>query len=334
MSASVTSISSKPSTRKMPTSTAVPPTITSTRPGSRPGLWARCCGGLGGEGAEHVLGRGARQTEVVDALGVVLGEAELDRGDGGDGAGEADERRRLGGARDRRAGRRRRGRAPSATAFDELLGRGRVGVEELLGDAHASDVERHQTGGRVGAEDELGGATADVDDEVGRGRVEVGGGAEERQRGLLLAREQLGRDAERVVRGGEEVVAVRRVARRAGGGGAHVGRRRARRARRGTRAARRRCARSPRARARACASTPWPSRVMRMRRSSGTQLGVARRRAVDVGDEEPDRVGADVDRGDAASRVCVTTSIRRARGCVGESTHAPTGSSPPARQAA
>ena len=44
---------------------------------------------------------------------------------------------------------------------------------------------------RVGAEHELGGAAADVDDEVRRGRVEVGGGAEERQRRLLLAGEQL-----------------------------------------------------------------------------------------------------------------------------------------------
>ena len=69
----------------------------------------------------------------------------------------------------------------------QLLGRGRVGVQELLGDAHAADVERDQAVGRVGAEHELGGATADVDDEVGRGRVEVGGRAEERQRGLLLA---------------------------------------------------------------------------------------------------------------------------------------------------
>ena len=58
-----------------PTSTIAPPTITSTRPGSRPGLCARCAARLGRERAEHVLGRGARQAEVVDALGVVLGRA-------------------------------------------------------------------------------------------------------------------------------------------------------------------------------------------------------------------------------------------------------------------
>ena len=107
MSASDTSTSSKPSTRRTLTSTIAPPTITSTRPGSSPGLCARCSRALGGEGAEHVLGGGRVKMEVVDALGVVLGQAELDRGDGGDGAGEADERRRLGGTRDERAGRRR-----------------------------------------------------------------------------------------------------------------------------------------------------------------------------------------------------------------------------------
>ena len=102
----------------------------------------------------------------------------------------------------------------------QLLRRGGIGVQELLGDAHATDVHRDETVGRVGAEHELGGATTDVDDEIRRGRVEVGGRTEERQRGLFLTREQLGLDA-RVARGGEELVAIRRVARRAGGGGAH-----------------------------------------------------------------------------------------------------------------
>ena len=76
--------------------------------------------------------------------------------------------------------------------------------------------------GVVGAEHELGGSATDVDDEVGRRRVEVGGRAEERERGLFLTGEELGRDAERVERGGEEVVAVGRVARRARGRGAHA----------------------------------------------------------------------------------------------------------------
>ena len=198
----------------MPTSTTAPPTITSTRPGSRPGLCARCSavsvasvrntssaaarvrqkwwifsGSYSGSPssiAATVVTVPARPTSVAASAAPGIDARHV-----GDEVAHGGDRVR------------------------QLLGRGRIGLEELLGDAHASHVERHETGGRVGAEHELGGATTDVDDEVGRGRVEVGGGAEERQRGLLLAREQLGGDAERVVRGGEEVVAVRRVARRA-----------------------------------------------------------------------------------------------------------------------
>ncbi len=51
--------------------------------------------------------------------------------------------------------------------------------------------------------------------------VELGGRAEEREPRLLLAREQLELDAERIGRGTEEVVAVRRVARRARRRGPH-----------------------------------------------------------------------------------------------------------------
>ena len=54
---------------------------------------------LGGERAEDVFGGGPREPEVVDALRVVLGDPELDRGDGGDGAREPDERRGVGRAR-------------------------------------------------------------------------------------------------------------------------------------------------------------------------------------------------------------------------------------------
>ena len=96
-------------------------------------------------------------------------------------------------------------------------------MQELLGDAHATDVERDEPDRRVGAEDELGRAAADVDDEIRRGRVEVGRRAEERQRRFFVAREQLRGDTERVARGGEELVTVGGVACRARGGGAHLG---------------------------------------------------------------------------------------------------------------
>ena len=83
---------------------------------------------LGRERAEHVLGRGAREPEVVDLLAVVLGEAQLDRGDGGDGARRA---RRASPPRPRRGSRAATSATRSRTDRDrvrQLLGRGRVGV--------------------------------------------------------------------------------------------------------------------------------------------------------------------------------------------------------------
>ena len=78
----------------------------------------------------------------------------------------------------------------------------------------STDIE---PSGAVGADDELGRAAADVDDEVRRvaGTVELGGRAEERERGLLVTGEQLELGAEDLRRRPEEVVAVGRVARRA-----------------------------------------------------------------------------------------------------------------------
>ena len=81
--------------------------------------------------------------------------------------------------------------------------------------------------GSVDADDELGRPAADVDDEVGLGLGEPGGRARELEARLFLAAEQLGPDAEQLLDRIEEVVAVRRVARRAGRGDAHARRRRA-----------------------------------------------------------------------------------------------------------
>ena len=49
-------------------------------------------------------------------------------------------------------------------------------------------------------------------------------------------------------------------------------------------------------------STPWPRRVMRMRRSRGTSLASRGDGAVDLGDEQAHRVRPDVDRRDPAHR--------------------------------
>ena len=155
MSASDTIISSKPNRRNSATSTQQPPTITSARASSRPGLWMRSAQRLGGERAEHVLGRVAGEHEVVDGVAVVGGEPDLDRGDRGDRAGQADERAGLGAAGDLADHVVEVG-VGEADAGGQLLGQRRVVVEELLGQPHAADVDRHHALDVVGAEDELG----------------------------------------------------------------------------------------------------------------------------------------------------------------------------------
>ena len=129
---------------------------------------------------------------------------------------------------------------------------------------------------------------------------------------------------ERVVRGGEELVAVRRVARRARGGGAHRGD--AVLVERGAVLAQHRdraLDRLGRERARAVdALTEAGDAHAPVERH---ELGVARRGAVDLGDEQADRVGADVDRGDSLHASPPLPPPRAAR----QSTGRP-GSSPPA----
>ena len=136
MSASDTNISSKPKARITLTSTTTPPTITSTRSGSRPGFCAALGVGLGGEGAEHVLGRGLGDAEVVDrSRSYSVSPCSIDA-TVADRAREADERRRVDDPVNARAD------VGEQVAHDrhrvrQLLGRRRVRVEELLGDAYA-----------------------------------------------------------------------------------------------------------------------------------------------------------------------------------------------------
>ena len=139
--------------------------------------------------------------------------------------------------------------------------------------------------GLVGADDELGRAAADVDHEIGLGLARARPSRRELEPRFFLAAEELGPYAEQLLDRIEEVVAVRRVARGARRGGAHARRRRARRSPPGTR--------SITATVRAIASgssrrvwlTPWPSRVICVRRSTVDEPSCA----VDVGDEEPAR---------------------------------------------
>ena len=275
----------------------------SRRPGPArgPGLWRRCVGGLDRERAEDVLRRGLGQ-----------------HGSGGSARG----RTRAGPARSaatvvtvpasptsvaRVARHPGSSRATSArwsrttdTACDSSSGAGGSECEELLGDPHAPDVDRDQSLGLARAEHELGRSTADVDDEVGAGASRA-----RRSRRGTTARassspeSSSGSTPSASRRGTEEVVAVRR----------------------------RRAPRSSRWPARAV--TPSSSIAPRYSRSTATVRSIAsgcepagrvdplaeardahppvercrpcRRagRAVDVGDEQPDRVGPDVDRGDA-----------------------------------
>ena len=175
----------------------------------------------------------------------------------------------------------------------------------------------------VGAEHELGGTATDVDHEVGRRRVEIRGGTQERQRGLFLTGEQLGLDP-RLARRGEELVAVRRVAGGAGGRGTHA--RDAELVERGPVLAQHRDGagnRLRRERTRGVDTLPEPGDPHAP--VEGLELGLAPG-AVDLGDEQPDRVRPDVDRPHPAHAPTPSGCATR------EATQRPTGSSPPARK--
>ena len=168
--------------------------------------------GLGDEGAVDVLGGFLGESEVMDLVTVVLGEADLDGRCGRDGAGEPDEgpsvrdlRHLAGdvvevGLGDREAG-------------DELLWRGWVALDVLLGESNTPDVERHRRFGLVDAVREFRRAAPDVEDEERSvGGVEVGGRAVERQAPLFEPGEQLGASADDRLDRVEELVSVGGVA--------------------------------------------------------------------------------------------------------------------------
>ena len=184
-----------PASRRIVTRTITPPTITSTRPGSSPGLWRRCVERLGREGAEHVLDRGLGQAEWWIRSRSYSGEPELDRGHRRHRAREPDERL----ARPSTPGTSRIDvgdvLAHDVHRLAQLLGRGRIGVQPRLGEPHAADVDRQHALG-------LGRCRRRTRSSRRRCRrrgtarlarvVEPRRRAEERERGLLLAGEQLG----------------------------------------------------------------------------------------------------------------------------------------------
>ena len=113
-----------------------------------PGIVPPLACGLGREGPEDLLGGGSAQPEVVDEIAPRGIDAELDGSQRPNRAGRAHERRRPPGGRQR---------APDIgqlVAHDrdglaQLLGRRRVGMEELLGQPDATDVDRTQVLGLV-----------------------------------------------------------------------------------------------------------------------------------------------------------------------------------------
>ena len=132
-----------------------------------PGVVAALRDRLGRERAEHLLGRGRGVSRKwwMRSLSARV-DAELDRAHRPDRARRADQRLRAGGAGQLRGSTSARWSRTTDTRLAQLLGRRRIGVQELLGEPHAPDVDRDQPVGLVGADDELGRAAADVDHEV------------------------------------------------------------------------------------------------------------------------------------------------------------------------
>ena len=206
------------------TTTIAPPTITSTRPGSSPGLWRRCSIGSVASVRNTSSAAARRQAEVVDA--VALGR-----------------RRRR--ARSRRAStpcpRSRsacsRCAAPGTSAVDvgEVVAHDRHGLAQLLGgradrECRNCSVSRtqpmsieHSPSGSSVPDDELGRAAADVDHEIRRGLAETRRSRPRNSRRASSSPESSsGRTPSTLLGRVEEVVAVRRVARRAGRRRAHA----------------------------------------------------------------------------------------------------------------
>ena len=189
----------------------------------------------------------------------------------------------------------------------ELTARRRVAPDETLGEPDAAHLHRDRDRGSIAAEDELGGAAADVQHEERRGGVEASCGAEERElrppsrRSRSRARSPRARGRAR-----SNSAAFGRVPQ--GGRGGHPdpfgvqGACASRVPREHLDA----CARRRRARCRPVSSTPCPSRVITMSRASSSKPAFA----VRLGHEQADRVRSLVDRGDAPGTLLVDAARR------------------------
>ena len=255
MSDSDTSSSSNAQWRITDTTTITPPTITSTRPSSRPGLCRRRA--IGSVASVRKMSSAAsrlRRRWLMRSLSLASTPSSIARHRPHRARG-ADQRLGARGARHRAVD------VGEVVAHDrhrdaQLLGARRIRVQHLLGQAHAADVDRDQAFGLGHADGELRRAAAHVDDQKGRRLGQARGRAEEleaapprRRSATPAARRAAPRPARRSLHGSTRRATrwSRRPARAP---------RRSPRSRRGIRAARRACARSLRDRAGASRSRP------------------------------------------------------------------------------
>ncbi len=151
-------------------------------------------------------------------LGVVGGESEAHRRQGGDGAGDADDG--AGGRVEVDVAHLHIYELPGpghGAVVDATLG---VHLQHALGEAHGAHLQADAVvDARALAEHHLGGAAAEVDHQPGAlGHLEVALGAEPGEAGLLLAADDLDAQAELALQAGEVGL---RVHRPTGGRGGH-----------------------------------------------------------------------------------------------------------------
>ena len=223
MSASDTSISSKPKCRITDDDHdhAADDHVDPAR--FEPGVVAALRDRLGRERAEHLLGRGARQPEVVDALALGRVDAELDRGHRPHRARGPDQRLRVARRRAPRGRRRRGGRARPTRPGSAPR---RVGGSECrycsVSRTQPMSTEISPSGSSVPTMNSVEPPPTSTT-RYGSGSVEAGGRAEELERAPLpRPQSSSGRTPSSCLGRVEELVAVRRVARRARRGHAHA----------------------------------------------------------------------------------------------------------------
>ena len=237
MSCSLATTSAKPSRVMIRSSTSAPAPITSTRPRMHDADLRRARPGLAepAAGSPPCTGRG-RNPGVVDPAGIVGGQAERDRGHGGDRAGQADQGARaptaiLGRHRgDRRVDvRRSPPRSPPAVGGSQRRCRSVIRTQPMSTETAAPPREPGPARPALAAEHELGRTAADVDHQVGRRQrprrrppVRAGSAssavAPRRTGRLLVPAQHLGRHPENPGTPAHELGGVRRVP---GGAGRH-----------------------------------------------------------------------------------------------------------------